>query len=74
MSQRPSPLTIRPKNLAIALLISIAIVSFLAIAIARFYHPIMVWLNHGQWCADVNAEVKVQAVHYGADCDMSSYR
>ncbi|MBW4538986.1 MAG: hypothetical protein KME43_07535 [Myxacorys chilensis ATA2-1-KO14] len=69
MSQRPSPLTIRPKKILPIFLISLATVSALAIAFTVFYHPIMVWLAHGQWCADVNSVGKVQAVHYGADCD-----
>lgn len=69
MTGRPSPLTLRPKRLLIALLISVTTVSALAIAVVLFYHPVMVWLHHGQWCADVNSEAKVQAVHYGADCD-----
>ncbi|MBW4419680.1 MAG: hypothetical protein KME13_10670 [Myxacorys californica WJT36-NPBG1] len=69
MSQRPSPLTIRPKKILPIFLISLAIASALAIAFTVFYHPAMVWLHHGQWFADVNSEAKVQAVHYGADCD-----
>jgi hypothetical protein len=61
MSQRPSPFTVRPKRLAIALLISAATVGALAIAFTVFYHPVMVWLNNEQWCAEVNSVGKVQA-------------
>ncbi|MBW4422439.1 MAG: hypothetical protein KME13_25055 [Myxacorys californica WJT36-NPBG1] len=68
MTRRSSPLTLRPKKIAIALLISVTTVSALAIAVTFFYHPVMVWLHHGQWCADVNSEAKVQAVHYGDEC------
>ncbi|MBW4542529.1 MAG: hypothetical protein KME43_25865 [Myxacorys chilensis ATA2-1-KO14] len=70
MAQQPSPLTIRPKKLLIALLISLTALGVLAVATTVFYHPVMVWLNHGDWCADVNSVGKVQAVHYGAaECD-----
>jgi hypothetical protein len=41
----------------------------LGLAITLFRHPVMVWLNHGDWCADVNAKGEVQAIHYGSDCD-----
>jgi hypothetical protein len=69
MTQRPSPFTIRPKKILIPLLISLSVLGVLAVTIVFSYHPVMVWLNHGKWCADVNAQAKVLAVHYGAECD-----
>lgn len=69
MTEPPSPFTIRPKKLLILSLVALSALGILAVASVFTYHPVMVWLNHGQWCADVNAQAKVLAVHYGADCD-----
>jgi hypothetical protein len=69
MTDPLSPFTIRPKKLLIPLLVSLSALGVLAVTIVFSYHPVMVWLNHGQWCADVTGEAKVVAVHYGADCD-----